>query len=218
MEKSIEQIWKSGFIQESQNIPKIKQLDQLQSIYFVDSFKKKYQINVIALMLTALMVLPAFILGGIPMIGFFMFGLFASLALLGQIEILKLNQLNQADSNYVYLRAFDEWLKKLEAKFAWIYRIWVPLLFVGFALALLQTNFFVPFLGETLIERFTNTPPSDGLFTLPLFWNLGIFGLAGLLSFLADFIFKKEMQSIYGDLMAKIEALLRELRKLDEGA
>lgn len=48
MEKSIEKIWKEGFMNsEMSAIPQIGDIKSLQSLYFVDQFKKSYQTNII---------------------------------------------------------------------------------------------------------------------------------------------------------------------------
>ena len=214
MDNSIENIWKKGFTKESVSIPQIKNLDSLTSIYFVDQFKRRYQTNVLILMLTAILILFAFTIGGIPFIGLFMFTLFASLAILGKIELNKLNQLNNGDSSYEYIKAFDNWLKNLLAKFSFMYKIWLPLLFVGFALAILYTNFFVPFTGERLIETIVGSSNTALLFGVPLYLIAGILVVAIILSILSDYLFKREMQSIYGDLIQKLDQLLRDLNKL----
>ena len=214
MEKSIENIWKEGFKKETTFIPEIKNMNDLKSIYFVDQFKQRYRVNIILLLLTAILVLFAFILGGIPFLGLYMFALFATLGLLGNGEISKLNKLNNGASNYIYIQAFDAWLKQLLHKFSLIYKIWLPLLFIGFALALLQTNFFIPFIGETLVERLTPTTLVFQIFGFPLWSLVGILFLAGMLSYLSDYLFQREMQSIYGDLISKLDRLLADLNTL----
>jgi len=215
MEKSIENIWKEGFItKESLKAPKINKLSDLKSIYFIDQFKTKYKRNIIFLTVTAILVLLAFILGGVPIIGLYMMLLFSTLALVGLFELKKLDQLNLGNTNYEYLQNFDHWLKNLLTKFSMLYRIWIPLLFIGFALAILKTNLFVPFIGETLLERFTNNQIGLNIGGIPLFWLSVIIIISLILSYFSDLLFKREIKSIYGDLIARIEQLLMELKEL----
>ncbi len=214
MKKSIEAIWKQGFADESAGIPNIKNLNDLKSIYIMDQFKRRYQTNVLILIGTAILVLFAFVMGGVPFIGIFMFCLFASLALLGKVEIDKLDRLDKGTSNYDYIKGFDEWLKSLLIRFSFIYRIWVPLLFVGFSLALLHTNLFVPFIGETLIERLVENPDSQPFYGLPMAGMLGLLAFAVILSYFSNYLFKLEMKTMYGGLIARLDDLLDELNAL----
>ncbi|MEM8909655.1 MAG: hypothetical protein AAGD05_17540, partial [Bacteroidota bacterium] len=121
---------------------------------------------------------------------------------------------NISDNNYEYIKAFDDWLKDLMTKFSLIYSIWIPLLFIGFVLAILQTNLFVPFLGTTLMEKFVEESNTFLVFGLPILWIVGILLSAILLSYCSIFLFKKEMNSIYGDLISKLDSLLNDLNEL----
>lgn len=214
MENTIENIWKEGFMDDSFSVPEINDVSTLKSIYFVDKFKSKYKLNIIALMVTATIVLFAFILGGVPFVGLFMFLLFSSLAFLGKRELDDLNKINSVDNNFDYLKSFDVWLKKLLSRFSLIYKIWVPLLFIGFSLALLQTDLFIPFIGETLIERFSGDNSFYLIGNMPAYWLAGILFIAGLLSLVSTQFFKMEMKSIYGDLIKRLDDMLLELESL----
>lgn len=212
MKKSIERIWKEGFTNSDMSaIPQINNFETMQSIYYVDKFKKMYKTNIIFLAVTSVLVLFAFVVGGVPFIGLYMFAMFASLALFGQRKLNQLNALNVGASNYEFLTAFDRWLKNLLASFSLIYRLWIPLLFLGFVFGLLQTNFFVPFLGETLLNKLLN---SQSIAIMLPFLILIIVVAAIALSYLSTFIFKREMRSIYGDVLGRLEQLLAELDEL----
>lgn len=215
MEKSIEKMWKEGFMSDaSLSIPEINDISSLKSIYFVDQFKKTYKTNIVLLTGTAVIVLFAFIMGGIPFIGLMMFGLFSTLAILGYRELSKLQKLNPGTTNYEFLKAFDNWLKNLLHKFSMVYRILIPLLFIGFALAILQTNFFAPFLDETLLERMVGDSTPAMIAGIPMWWMAGILLVAIVLSYFSTRFFKMEMRSIYGELIEKLDRSLAELEEL----
>lgn len=215
MSKSIERIWKEGFTNNNLLLaPKIDNLDSLKSIYFVDKFKKMYQTNIIVLALTAIIALLSFILGGVPFIGMFMFFLFSSLAIGGQMALNKLNKIDIATSNYEFLKTFDDWLKNLLTRFSLVYRIWMPLFFIAFAWGVLQTTFFVPFLGETLMNKLVNHPNTYLLNGLPIFWIVSILLVALVLSYFSDYLFKEEVRAIYGGVIGRLEQLLSEIEEL----
>ena len=191
MEKSIEKIWKEGFKNDTSfSIPEITDISSLKSIYFVDQFKKTYKTNIVLLVGTAVIILFAFILGDVPFIGLMMFSLFSGLAILGYRELSKLQKLNPGASNYEFLKAFDNWLKNLLHKFSMVYRILIPLLSIGFALAILQTNFFVPFLDETLLERMMGDATPTMIAGIPVLWMAIILLIAVALSYFSTRFFQ----------------------------
>lgn len=215
MEKSIEKIWKEGFKNDTSfSIPEITDISSLKSIYFVDQFKKTYKTNIVLLVSTAVIILFAFILGDVPFIGLMMFSLFSGLAILGYRELSKLQKLNPGTNNYEFLKAFDNWLKNLLHKFSMVYRILIPLLFIGFVLAILQTNFFVPFLDETLLEHMVGDATPATIAGVPVWWVAGILLIAVALSYFSTRFFKMEMRSIYGELIEKLDRSLAELEEL----
>lgn len=214
MEKSIEQIWKEGFDSQVFSTPKIKHLDDLQSVYFIDEFKRKYKTNIILLVITGVLVMVAFIIGGVPLLGIGIGLLFMLLAIFGQRAMHQLDRLNLGNSSYAYLKAFDQWFKELLSFFAKVYRLWLPLLFIGFTLGILQTNFFVPFIGETLLEKFSTSSNLYMWGGVPLAWMLVIGLIAIVLSFLSNYFFQKEVQSIYGGTINRIQRLLAEMEEL----
>lgn len=214
MEKSIENIWKKGFTKSDLLVPIVENIWSLKSMYFIDKFKKIYKLNVIGLALTAVIILIAFILGGIPFIGLFMFILFISMALIGLKSLNDLNKISLGDTNYKFLKAFDRWLNNPKSNILLIYKIWVPLFFIGFALAILYTNFFIPFIGETLIDKILNNENTFAVNEIPVFWFLGIVIIAIVLSYFSSSFYKREMESIYGDILGKIKQLLAEVEEL----
>ena len=215
MEKSIEKIWKEGFMNTQQGaIPKIDNLNGLQSIYFVDQFRKRYLINIVFLVITSIMVLFAFILGGVPIIGLYICLLFLTLAIIAKVELHKLDQLQKGKSSFEYIKAFDTWLKNMLSRFQFLYRIWIPLLFIGFVLALLKTNFFIPFIGTTLIEKIVGNSGQLLIGGIPLIIIISLLLIAAILSYFSNKYFQLEMKSIYGDLIVKLDSLLVELEGL----
>ncbi len=81
MEKSIEIIWKEGFLKKDALIaPKINDLYNQKSIDIVDKFRRMYRINIIGIVLFAVIILPMNIAVKIPYMGIPMFFLFVFIA------------------------------------------------------------------------------------------------------------------------------------------
>ena len=85
MEKSIETIWKEGFLDEKALIvPKINSIYNQKSIDIVDKFRRMYKINIIGLVIFAAIILPVSIGVEIPYMGIPMFFLFLFIAFFAQ--------------------------------------------------------------------------------------------------------------------------------------
>lgn len=215
MEKSIEKIWKEGFMH-SENTPtlKVNNLNDLKSIYFLDKFKRRFNINLFLLILTAIIVLFAFLLGGVPFTGIYMFTLFAALAVIGRVELEKLKKLEKEKSSYEYIKEFDAWLNNMLNRFRLLYKIWIPLLFIGFTLALLNTSIFIPFMGSSILEKIVGDSQVISIGGVPLSLITVLLIIAAALSYFSDYYFKLEIKEMYGDLISKLDNILSELEEL----
>ncbi|MEL7119388.1 MAG: hypothetical protein AAFO07_08110 [Bacteroidota bacterium] len=212
MDNSIKRIWKEGFTEaDLSSVPQINNFEELKSIYFIDKFKNIYKKNIAGLVLTAVLVFIAFTAGGTPFIGLFVCILFLTIAALALIELNKLDQLNLGTSNYNFLKSFESWLFKMQSRFLFAYKIIVPLLFIGFSLALLRTELMIPFIGETLYERLIYTGFGN---TVVIGTSLLIITISILLSYFSSYLFKREFHAIYGETVRNISGLVKELDDL----
>ena len=71
MEKSIETIWKEGFLQsEALLAPKLNNLYTQKSISLVEKFRRRYKINRIAIIVFACILLPVSFMTNMPIHGY----------------------------------------------------------------------------------------------------------------------------------------------------
>ena len=74
MEKSIESIWKEGFLKrEDLVVPKLNNLYNKKSIDIVEKFRKMYKINIIAIIVFACILLPVATISHLPYMGMLLF-------------------------------------------------------------------------------------------------------------------------------------------------
>ena len=70
MEKSIENIWKEGFLKSDALVaPKINNLYNQKSIHIIDKFKRMFKINLIAIVAFSFIFLIVSFFVGIPLMG-----------------------------------------------------------------------------------------------------------------------------------------------------
>ena len=114
MEKSIESIWKDGFLKnDALVVPKLNDLYNQKSIDIVDKFRRMYKINIIGLIIFAVVFLPIATITKIPYMGMPMFILFLTIAFFGSKFKKKLDNINKSLNSYQYLKTFDNWTKEM---------------------------------------------------------------------------------------------------------
>ena len=113
MDKSIESIWKEGFMDEKALVaPKLNDLYSQKSATIVDKFTRLLRINLWALAVTGAVALVASFPFDIPYLGALFCLQMAVLALTGRRHLARLAQTDRGASSYDYLKAFDNWLKR----------------------------------------------------------------------------------------------------------
>ena len=211
MKKSIESIWKEGFLESDTLIaPKLNDLYNQKSKHIVDKFKRMYKINLIVIFVSTVLMLVVLTLVGAPYFGVFVFLLFNSLVVIGKKELNKLEEIETGANSYQYLKAFDAWLKGLISDFTLIYRFFFPLFFLGSFL-----KFWFSSEGETFFNNIIkNNPDIYLIFGLPLFWFLGVLIFAVLLGGFGGVLFKIDMKLGYGRIMKKLKNLIADMEEL----
>lgn len=216
MEKSIETIWKEGFLKNDALIaPKINNLYKKKSIHIVDKFKRMYKINRIAIVLFALIILPVSFISQMPYLGILMFLLFAFVIIVSGKFKTKLEKIDTGDTSYQYLSSFDNIIKELVSTNTKLSRYLYPYIFItliiGFWFGGIGGN--VP--GEELIsELLIKYPNMYMIFGLPV-W--GIFGVIFGVVFLAIFggkIGQWDLNLVYSGILKKLETMLSEMEEL----
>src|SRR5690606_13631363 len=105
MEKSIEMIWKEGFLKnEDIVIPKINDLYNQKSKSIVDKIMRMMKINNIVLIIIATLLLTYTLISGMPvLVGIFLLLLFTTPAIHSSIEIKNVPNIDRNKNSYLYL-------------------------------------------------------------------------------------------------------------------
>ena len=112
MEKSIESIWKQGFLDNNAMVaPKLNNLYNQKSIHIIDKFKRMFRINLNALVIFSFLILPVSFFVKIPVLGVLMFILLNVIVLINRNIFKGLNKIDKNASSYQYLKSFDEWMQ-----------------------------------------------------------------------------------------------------------
>jgi hypothetical protein len=113
MEKSIENIWKEGFLKSDALVaPKINNLYSQKSIHIIDKFKRMFKINLIAIVAFSFVFLMVSFFVGIPITGIIFFVTLSVLVIINKKLLDDLEKLDMSVNSYQYLKAFNQWKNK----------------------------------------------------------------------------------------------------------
>ena len=154
MEKSIENIWKEGFLKSDALVaPKINNLYNQKSIHIIDKFKRMFKINLIAIVAFSFAFLVVSFIIGIPITGIIFF---VTLSVLVVINKRLLNDLEKIDigiSSYQYLKAFNQWINKQVSINKRFSRFLYPIIFMSLVLGFWFKDAEGMPLGERLVNE-----------------------------------------------------------------
>ena len=210
MEKSIESIWKKGFLQENAMVaPKLNNLYNKKSIHIIDKFKRMFKINLNALVIFSFVVLIASYFVKIPVMGVMMFILFNVLVLVNKRLFKGLDKIDKNVSSYQYLKSFDDWMQDQIAVNTKMSRYIYPYIFI----AMVSGFWFSTQFRETL-NRISGNYQPDMVFGLPIYWMLSMLIIIMLLAIFGGRIYKWDLNLVYGGILKKLAELIADMEDL----
>jgi hypothetical protein len=216
MEKSIETIWKEGFLKNDALLaPKLNNLYNQKSIHLVDKFKRMYHINWIAIIVFVCVLIPVSILVKIPYMGIPMALLFFAVLFINRKLKIKLNTIDKTENSYQYLISFKSWVKELVQTNTKLSRFLYPYVL----LSLIAGFWFGGFGGNIPGNEFVNNllveyPNTYLVFGIPLVGILIVLFGIGLLAFFGGIIGKWDLNLVYGGILKKLDVLIFEMEDL----
>ncbi len=114
MEKSIETIWKEGFLESDALVaPKLNDLYNQKSIHIVDKFKSMYRINLIAIIAFSSIFLVVSFFTELAYMGILMFLLFNTVVIVNRKFKRRLEKIDKSQNSYQYLSSFNMWIQEM---------------------------------------------------------------------------------------------------------
>ena len=216
MEKSIETIWKEGFLKNDALLaPKLNNLYNQKSIDIVDKFRRMYKINRIAIVAFACIILPVSFLVKIPYMGIGMFVLFFVIVTIAQKFSKRLDKLDKTQSSYQYLISFDNWVKEMASTNTKLSRFLYPYVFIimvaGFWFGSIGGD--IP--GNKLVNFILLKFPGTYLiFGFPLILIMGALTIISLLAYFGAQIGDFDLKLGYGRILKKLDGILADMNEL----
>ena len=216
MEKSIENIWKEGFLKSDALVaPKINNLYNQKSKHIIAKFKRMAKINLVAIMVFSVVFLIVTIYNGLPVIGISWFLIMGGLVIVNSRLMKGLNKINNHANSYEYLVSFNNWLQNqisLNKKMA---RLIYPLFFLSIVIGFWLFDAEGIPLGERLVgEVLYGFPDIYMINGIPLIAIVFMAVVVGILALFGGRIYMVDVNLIYGRVFKKLEELMADIEEL----
>ena len=216
MEKSIESIWKEGFLNtDALVIPKINDLYNRKSISVVDTYKRMFKKNIILLFVLAFVGLIYTLFIGMPYMGVPMFFMVNALAIVDLRLSKGLNKIDNKTSCYQYLKTLNNWMIHKTRVNIIMARILYPYTLISIVLGYWYYNIEGSTLGDMTMKSLLQVYPGLPLiFGFPVYGILVLMVLSGFLIYMAERIYKWDVNLVYGNVLKKLSELMSDMEEL----
>jgi len=211
MEKSIESIWKEGFLESDALVaPTVNNLYNQKSKSTTDRLKRMFKINLYAIVIMAVVTWIGYALLGVPLAGLFIFLLLMGVFALAIKQGRALKELDHGLSSYEYVKAFDNWIHGIIAKNVKVMRFFYPLIFLG-SMAPIWYAFEK---GEITGKILSENPDIPVLFGIPVVALAVVFGIMLLMVIFGGKIYRWDVNLVYGAIFRKLKGLVSDMEEL----
>ncbi|WP_242155700.1 hypothetical protein [Aestuariivivens sediminis] len=216
MEKSIENIWKEGFLKSDALVaPQINDLYNQKSIHIIDKFKRMFRINLIAIVAFSFTFLVISFFIGIPITGIIFFVTLSVLVIINKKLLNDLNKIDFGVSSYQYLKVFNQWINKQVSINKKISRFLYPIIFISMILGFWFKDAEGMPLGERLVNEVLKSFPDIYLiYGIPLIGIAIVLLILVLLALFGGRIYKWDLNIVYGRIFKKLEELMTDIESL----
>mgnify|MGYP000459916148 CR=1 FL=1 len=218
MEKSIESIWKKGFMDPQALIaPKLNKLYTKKSIHIIDKFKRMFRLNLILIVIGSMVILGMSFIVGLPYMGVPMFFAMNALVLVNKKLLNSLERVNKGENSYDYLTAFDEWIKyqiSINKKFS---RFFYPFVFLSLVAGFWMKQSGELTLGQQIVDKLLlSYPDLQLIYGVPVIGVCCVASVVVLLYVLGGKIYEWDLKIVYGRILKKLDEILKDIKELKE--
>jgi len=210
MEKSIENIWKEGFLKSDALVaPKINNLYKQKSIHIIDKIKRMMKVNIYIILVIAFLILGWYAAIGTPIAGAFIFSL---LIVVCWITIKQTNTLKNIDANlssYEYIKSFSSLLKMAISKNIKVMRFFYSLIFLAAWIPIVHTLKTTEVTNEAILNSGFHL-----IYGIPTFMWIIALAVAVLIYVFGGKIYKWDVNLVYGRVFKKLDELVADIEEL----
>ncbi|WMN60738.1 hypothetical protein NI389_05380 [Pseudoalteromonas xiamenensis] len=211
MSKSIEAMWKQGFVDEGElSVPKVNDLYNQKSQNIVDKLQAMFALNIKAIIIGCGVMFIVMTMIGAPLLGGYICLLVSPLIYIAKRELSKSYDLSKGQSSLDYLQNFDLWLKSSIAAYGAYYRVAYPLLYLGMVTQAIMSQ-----AGHKVLALCLTQLPTDYvLFDVPYYLWLVILLVFVVVVRYSEAIYRFDLNVVYGRQFKKLEEIIADMREL----
>ncbi|MEM7084905.1 MAG: hypothetical protein AAF489_01905 [Bacteroidota bacterium] len=211
MEKSIESIWKEGFLENDALVaPTVNNLYNQKSKLITDRLKRMFKINLYAIVVMAVAIWIGYAFLGVPWAGLFIFLLLMGVFALAIRQGRSLKELDHGLSSYEYLKAFNHWIHGIISSNVKVMRFFYPLVF----LASMAPIWYAFKNGEVTGKILLENPDIPLIFGIPVVAIAAVFGVMLLMTIFGGRIYRWDVHLVYGGVFRKLDGLVSDMEEL----
>jgi hypothetical protein len=216
MERSIENIWKEGFLKSDALVaPAINNLYNKKSIHIIDKFKRMFKINLIAIVAFSVVFLIVTFFLDIFLTGLVFFVTLITLVIINKGLLDGLEKIEKGVSSYQYLKAFNEWIKKQVAVNKRFSTFLYPIIFLSMIIGFWFKDAEGISLGKRLLSEVIKGFPDIYLIQgIPLIAIIAVLLIVSLLAVFGGKIYQWDLNIVYGRVFKKLEELMADIEEL----
>lgn len=209
MEKSIETRWKEGYLNSDALIaPKVNDFYNKKSIHIIERFEKMFLINIWAIIVGSSFLFIASYFAGALLAGSIVLLMMLYVAYTAYHELKDLKMIDKGQNSYAFLKSFKNWISTSINYYGKMYSVVYPILILTFYFGIWFSDVFVN-TREIVAERSTNL-----FFGLHIYTTIIVLIGAVLMSVFSKAIHSRDVKTIYGSILKKLDITLAEMEEL----
>jgi F0F1-type ATP synthase assembly protein I len=209
MEQSIETIWKQGFLNGDALIaPKVNDIYNMKSMHIIDKFERLSLMNIRGIIIGASLLFLMSYFAGASLAGAIILLMMLYVAYTAHHELKALEKIEKGQSSYAFLKSFKDWICNSIDHYGKMYRVVYPVLILTVYFGIWFSDVFES-MRTTVLERST-----DLIFGLHIYTTILVLMSAVLMSVFSKAIHKRDVKTIYGGILKKLDLALAEMEEL----
>ncbi|MBT8298087.1 MAG: hypothetical protein KJO52_07115 [Maribacter sp.] len=209
MEKSIETMWKEGFLNSDALIaPKVNDIYNKKSIHIIEKFKKMFLINIWGIIIGSSILFIGAYFAGALLAGSIVLLMMLYVAYTAYHELKSLEKIDKGQNSYTFLKSFKDWISRSIERYGKMYIVVYPILILTFYFGIWFSDVFANM--REIVAESTN----DLFFGLHIQTTIIVIIGAVLMSIFSKAIHSRDVKAVYGGILKKIDLALAEMEEL----